>query len=339
MRIIKEVRPGLVDLQVNGYMGHDVNSPSVTPDEIAHLTRALWGAGTTKFLPTIITGPRSRMLQSARSIAQARREDPLVAASIIGIHVEGPHLSPVDGARGAHDSDHLQLPNTALFDQLQEATEEIIRIVTVAPELPGALEYIEHVTRAGVIASIGHSSATAQDIRAAVAAGCSLSTHLGNGIPATIKRHPNQIWSQLAEDTLTAMFITDGYHLPPEAATSMIRAKGVNRSIIVSDSAALAGSPPGTYVTPVGGRVVVGADGAIRLENSPLLAGSGATLLDCVNWAAKNLPFTADEIWDMASKNPRELLGLHDNDEVTLNLAGSGWQVLAVKIAGETVTG
>ena len=275
------------------------------------------------------------MIRSLRAIAQARRKDPRIAESIVGIHVEGPHLSNLQGARGAHEVRHILDPNPALFDRWMEAADGLVKIVTIAPELPGSANYIRHVVDAGVTVSLGHSSAEPQHIMAAVEAGAQLSTHLGNGIPAEIPRHPNQIWSQLAADELTAMFILDGHHLPSSAATAMLRAKGLERSLMVSDSATLAGSPPGEYVTPVGGHVEVSEDGALRLPGSTLLAGSGACLLQCVKWATESLPFTIDELWPLASTGPGELLGVDVTGDALI--IDDQWQVREVRLAGEPV--
>lgn len=326
--------PGLVDIQVNGYRGHDVNATDVTPAEIVALTEALWSVGTTRYLPTVITNSEDRMLASIRAVVEARRQDPRVGESIVGIHLEGPHLSPEPGARGAHDPDWIIDPDPALLDRFVEAGEGLVRIVTLAPETPGSADFIRHAVDKGILCSIGHCLAEPDDVRDAVAAGATLSTHLGNGSPATIPRHPNQIWSQLAADELTATFITDGHHLPPETATAMIRAKSVARSILISDSAALAGMAPGEYDTPVGGKVLVTPDGALRLPGTPLLAGSGASLLDCVLWAERHLPFSSEDILAMASTQPAALLGIDiSGDAITVD----GRAVTRTVVAGDVV--
>lgn len=327
-------RSGLLDLQVNGYAGHDVNADDVTADDVVALTKALWAVGTSRYLPTVITGSEERMLRSMAAVAEARRSDPTIAAAIPGIHVEGPHISDAPGACGAHDVEVMCDPDPALLDRWLEASEGLIRIVTLAPERAGTTEYVAHATERRVRVSIGHCDAAPDDVRRAVEAGATLSTHLGNGIPATIPRHPNQIWSQLAADDLIAMFILDGHHLPAEAATAMIRAKSLERTLLVSDAAALAGSAPGIYETPVGGRVEVTDDGALRLPGSPLLAGSGANLLGCLRWGSEHLPFALDELWARASAAPAELLELDTSGD---HLELDGWDVVEVAVDGEVV--
>lgn len=188
-------------------------------------------------------------------IAAARESDPLVKHAIPALHVEGPYLAPEDGPRGAHDAGHLRDPSVAEFGRWQEASGGLVKIVTLAPERTGALDYIAELSRRNVIASIGHTAAMPAGIEAAVRAGARLSTHLGNGAHAVIRRHPNYIWTQLAEDRLTATFIADGHHLPADTFTAMLRAKGTDRALLVSDSVELAGCAPGDYTTPVGGRI------------------------------------------------------------------------------------
>ncbi|WP_205629289.1 N-acetylglucosamine-6-phosphate deacetylase [Jiangella muralis] len=333
--------PGLVDLQVNGFSGIDLNRDDLAADDVVALTRELWAAGVTRYLPTLITGSEARLTAAMRAVAAARRAGPLIAHSIAGIHVEGPHISAADGARGAHDPAWIRPPDTAELDRWIAASEGLVRIVTVAPETDGAAAYIAHAVRRGVTVSLGHAAPGAADIRAAAGHGATLSTHLGNGCAPAVPRHPNHLWAQLAEDRLTAMFIADGHHLPADTLTAMIRAKTPARSVLVSDAAPLAGSPPGTYATSVGGRVTVEPGGALRLAGTSLLAGSGASLLDCVRWAAGQLPFDRAALWAMASTTPARLLGGHDasGDSVVVEADGDAWAAARTEVTGTVVHG
>lgn len=337
--------PGLVDLQVNGFAGWDVNSPDVDAAAIVELTRALWAVGTTTYLPTVITAPEERMMRSLRAVSEARSRNPVVAHSIAGIHVEGPFLSGDPGARGAHEADQLRDADLAEFDRWQDAAAGLIRIVTIAPEVPGAVEFVAGVVQRGVRVSIGHTAATPDQIRSAVDAGASLSTHLGNGAPRTLPRHPNLLWTQLAEERLAAMLITDGHHLSREVATVMLRAKGMSNVILTSDAASLAGALPGVYDTAVGGRVVVELDGRLVLEGSDLLAGSGASLMECLEWSIGQLPFDEDDLVALATRNPARMLGLGERvgpegDRIVLERTpGRGIDVREVVVAGERVVG
>lgn len=336
------VRPGLVDLQVNGYAGVDVNADDVDADVVTALTHALWAEGVTTYLPTLVSAPEEKLVAALRAIAAARKRDPLVAHSIAGVHVEGPALSAQDGARGAHDATALRDPSLAELERWQAASGNLVRIVTLAPERTGALAYIAGAVRGGVRVSLGHCAATPEQIRAAAAAGASLSTHLGNGAVPVLPRHPNHIWAQLAEDRLTAMFIADGHHLPADTLTAMIRAKTLQRCVLTSDSAALAGKPPGEYRTPVGGDVTVEADGRLTLTGTGLLAGSGRSLRACLAWATAHLPFPAETLEAMATAHPARLLGLEHRvhsgaDVVVLERDGDVTRVTSTTVAGTEV--
>ncbi len=254
--------PGLVDLQVNGYGGLDLNGPDLSIDLIDRLTASLAALGTTTFQPTIITASEAAITRALVVIAEARRKLPRVRAAIPAVHVEGPHISPLDGARGAHPLDHVRPPDADEFARWQEACGGLVGMVTLSPEYDEAPAYIAALERRGIHVSLGHMAATADQVRAAVEAGARLSTHLGNGAAATLPRHPNFIWAQLAEDRLTASFICDGHHLPADTFNAMLRAKGLDRAVLVSDSVALAGMPPGLYDQPVGGEVEVTAETA-----------------------------------------------------------------------------
>ena len=296
--------PGLVDIQNNGYRGHDVRDEDVDGHTIHRLVTAQWEEGVTAVCPTVTTGSDERMVASLRAIAAARRIDPLVARAVPCAHVEGPHLSAEDGPRGAHDTRFLRPPDVAEFERWQKASGGAVGIVTVAPELPGAAPYVEAVTRGGAVAAIGHTAATPDDIARAVSAGARLSTHLGNGAHAQLARHPNYIWEQLANDRLMASFIADGHHLPPATLTAMVRAKGYGRSILVSDSVALAGRPPGRYQGPTGMPVELTAQGRLSLAGTTLLAGAVRSLRECLAWAVYGAGLPFSRAVAMASTNP-----------------------------------
>lgn len=298
--------PGFVDLQVNGYRGLDLNAPVLTPATVAALVEAVRSSGTTSFLPTVITAGEERMLAAMAAIAGACRDDD-VAAAVAGIHVEGPHISPQDGPRGAHPLAEVRPPDLGLFDRWQAAAGGMIRVVTVSPHWPGAGDYIAALAARGVHVAIGHTDASPAQIAAAADAGARLSTHLGNGIAAMLPRHPNILWAQLAEDRLTATFIADGHHLPADTLKAMIRAKGVDRSVLVSDVTALGGLAPGVYSQAIGGEVELSPDGRISLRGTPYLAGAALPLAAGVAVAAGVLGMEA--ALPLATANPGRLLG------------------------------
>ncbi|MGH2557743.1 MAG: N-acetylglucosamine-6-phosphate deacetylase [Thermomicrobiales bacterium] len=304
------IAPGLIDMQVNGYAGHDVNAPDVTAEDIDGLTRVMWQLGVTAYCPTIITNSEEQINRSLRAITEARLQDPLVARSIPCIHVEGPHISAEDGPRGAHPRTHVRPPDVREYGRWQEAAGGHIGLITLSPEYPEAMAYIRAVTADGVVAGIGHTGATADQIRAAVHAGARLSTHLGNGAHDQLRRHPNYLWEQLAEDRLIATFIFDGHHLPDSVMKTALRAKGVDRTILISDSVALTGLPRGVYERADGSRVELLPSGKLNLFGTPYLAGSTATLAVCVANAVRIAGASLAEAIRMASANPIRLLGL-----------------------------
>jgi N-acetylglucosamine-6-phosphate deacetylase len=227
---------------------------------------------------------------------------------IPGVHVEGPHLSSQDGPRGAHPCEHIRPPSINEFERWQRACANLVTLVTVSPHWPDATAYIHALRERGVLVSIGHTDASSGQIHAAVDAGATLSTHLGNGVAAMLPRHPNLLWAQMAEDRLTAMLIADGHHLPADTLKVMLRSKGLDRVIITSDAVALAGMPPGLYSTPVGGQVELTEDGRLCLPGTRLLAGSVTPLKDAVALVANTQLSLADAL-RLATENPARILG------------------------------
>jgi N-acetylglucosamine-6-phosphate deacetylase len=182
-------------------------------------------------------------------------------------------------------------------------------MVTLSPHFAGSDAYISGLVALGVHVSIGHTHASAEEIRKAVDAGARLSTHLGNGMPGMIPRHRNSIWTQLSEDRLTATLIADGHHLPGDTIKAMVRAKGIDRSILVSDSVALAGLPPGTYDAPIGGEVELHSDGRLSLMGTEYLAGAALPLKDGIARAMALAGISLGESIQMATANPGRFAG------------------------------
>src|SRR5579859_5652172 len=229
------IAPGFVDLQINGFAGADFNSPWTTSQQIDDAITAVLSTGVTRFFPTVITGAPEEMQGALRNLAAAREtleEGPAMEA----FHVEGPHISPEDGPRGAHPLRWVRPPDVDEYKRWQEAAQGHVRLVTLSPEWPDAARYIELLSRDGVVLSIGHTKATREQIQDAVSAGATLSTHIGNGAHAVMSRHPNYIWEQLAEDRLNASMIVDGIHIGAAFLKVALRAKGIERSVLITDA-------------------------------------------------------------------------------------------------------
>lgn len=300
---------GFVDLQVNGFAGFDANAEDVDADQIIALVRASWSHGVTTVVPTLITAAEDQLLSGLRAVAAARKADPLVAHAVPYVHVEGPHLSAEDGPRGVHPTEHIRPPEIDEFDRWQRAGDGLVGMVTISPHFESAPNYVAALVHRGVNVSLGHTHATPEQITAAVDAGATLSTHLGNGAHPVIRRHPNYIWAQLAEDRLSAGFIADGHHLPADTLVAMLRAKGLDRSFLVSDATALAGMAPGRYTTPVGGEVELSADGRLSYVGTPMLAGAARSVAVGVAHVANLGPFSPAEAVGLATISPGRFCG------------------------------
>jgi N-acetylglucosamine-6-phosphate deacetylase len=295
------IAPGWIDLQVNGFAGVDYNSADTAEEEIARSLDALFASGVTRFYPTVITGSPSSMCGALRNLSRCR-ERLAAGVAMEGFHVEGPHIGAEDGPRGAHPRQWVRPPDLEEFHRWQEAANGLVRMVTLAPEWPGAARYIESIVDEGVVAAIGHTAATAAQIADAVNAGASVSTHLGNGAHAVMRRHPNYIWDQLAEDRLMAGFIVDGVHLDASFLKVALRAKGVERAVLVTDAATPAGARPGRYrlgeleveLTPENRVVLAGSDrlagSALRMDRGVenLVRIAGLAPADAVRMATVN---------------------------------------------------
>ncbi|WP_228469536.1 N-acetylglucosamine-6-phosphate deacetylase [Paenibacillus sp. JNUCC31] len=329
--------PGLVDLQVNGGWGLDLNTAPLCPDTVLQLTRKLQSQGVTSYCPTLITNSSVRLAEAASAIAKAVRLNPDAAEGIAGIHLEGPFLSREDGPRGAHPQQHIVSPDWEALSRWQEAADGLIRIITLSPEWPGAAAFINRCSESGILVSIGHTAATPEQIREAVAAGAVMSTHLGNGTHLTLPRHPNYLWEQLAADELYGCMIADGHHLPLSVLAVILRMKG-GRAILVSDAVSLSGMPPGYYHLHIGGDVVLTAEGRLHLAGQPeLLAGSAMMLPDQVGYLVEAGLSGLADVWNCASVHPARLLGLEQAaglkvgapaDVVSFNLDGGKLRVL-----------
>jgi N-acetylglucosamine-6-phosphate deacetylase len=300
--------PGLVDLQVNGCKGVDFSSPDLTADDFVRACKGHFEAGTTALLATVVTGPRDIYKQNLPLIAETISR-PELQGRVLGIHIEGPFISATDGARGAHNADWVRSPDIGLLDEIIAWADGKVRLLTLAAELNGAAELARHAVDRGIAVSLGHQMASPSDIERLVDAGATALTHLGNGIPSQIHRHENPIWAGLADDNLTAMIITDGNHLPPSVLKTIIRAKSPQKCIVISDASALCGFGPGRYES-MGHNVILDESGRLYDPKTGYLAGSSATMLQCMNHLASLNIVSLEEMTRMAFDNPLRLIGL-----------------------------
>ncbi|MGD6856608.1 N-acetylglucosamine-6-phosphate deacetylase [Bacillus infantis] len=308
------IAPGFVDLQVNGYRGVDFNSIELTVDDVRKACLFLLEEGVTSFFPTIITNSFDQIAYLTSTISLAREQNELVRSMIPGIHLEGPFLSGEDGPRGAHSKQYIQPPDFEFFQALNESVNGLIKMITLSPEWPDAADFIKKAAAHQVLVSIGHTAADGEQIREAVKAGATLSTHLGNGAHVMLPRHPNYLWDQLAEDSLAATVICDGYHLPSSVLKVIEKVKE-DKMLIISDSVALAGLPPGDYTAPVGGEVTLTEQGKLHLKNEPkLLAGSAQSILWGVNTITSMGITALEKAIEKASILPAKLLNLPQKD-------------------------
>ncbi len=302
------VASSFVDLQVNGALGVDFSARSLNAADVLKVAGYLESKGTGAFLATLVTSPFDAYSRSIPAIVEALGS-PEAGGRILGVHLEGPFISPEDGAVGAHLKSAVLAPSLEAFDSLQRLCAGHLKLVTLAPELPGALELIRHAKACGVAVSVGHSLCSDKDAELAFEAGATLSTHLGNGVPNMLHRHLNPVVAQLASG-LAPMLIADGHHLPPSFLRVALAAKGLAAgTLAVSDSAPVAGLPPGDYEM-LGTRARVCEDGAIRNLNAPTLAGSSATMLQCLNFLAAKLGLDERSLWTLGRDNPLRALGL-----------------------------
>jgi N-acetylglucosamine-6-phosphate deacetylase len=316
------VGPGLIDIQINGYNSVSFSlegaedSPAgaadLSVDDVKKVTEGLWKEGVTAYLPTLTTNSQELLTKNFRIIAKTM-DDPSLAPSMPGFHLEGPYISPVDGYRGAHPLEHVRKPDWDEFMEIYESSGKKISIITVAPEIEGMYEFIEKCKNLGIVVSLGHHNGSPEQIKLAIDHGASLATHLGNGCAANINRHVNPIWPQLADDRLKISFIADGFHLPPEVLRVFYKTKGVDNIVMTSDITSYAGLPAGTYKIKGGKSVLKTEEGNLRfLGPGGGLYGSASPLPNGIAHIMKVTGCSLVDAIKMTTLNAANLLNLND---------------------------
>jgi N-acetylglucosamine-6-phosphate deacetylase len=320
--------PAFFDVHFHGAKGHDVME--ATPEAMAAMGGFLAQRGTGSFLATTVTAPLDVTLRSVAGLAKlVARPATAGQARPIGIHLEGPFLSHTK--RGVQPQEHLLAPDIATFDRLYEVAEGHVRLMTLAPELPGAVELAAHARSRGVRISLGHSDATAAETRAAIAAGAVSATHTFNAMRPLDHREPGILGTVLTNDALYAELICDGIHTAPEMVKLWWRTKGPDRAILVTDSMSASGMPDGEY--QLGGFAVQVSNG--RAMARGVLAGSVLTLDRAL---ANFIAFTGaplEQALRLLTVNPAAMTGL--GDQAASLAVGQPANLVAVDAAGKLI--
>lgn len=336
------IAPGLTDLQVNGFNGIDLNADSLTAQAVQKLVHDLLKEGITTFLPTLITNNPGIIERNIGIIKEAANRYAEVNDCMLGFHVEGPFISKSEGARGAHPPEWVMEPDIELFFKWQRLSGDMIRLLTLSPEYENSIALIEACVRNDISVAIGHTNASPGQIHAAVEAGASMSTHLGNGMYRTIHRHHNSLFTQLGRDELYASIITDGHHIPDELIRIIIRTK-LGKAFLVSDATAFAGMEPGKYMSPIGREVRLDHHRRLSMaDNDAYLAGSASSLFDCVNYLQVKGLVPRAEAWRMGSLLPLQYLNRNaakppgkSDDYVLLTIRGSAFHLILTHMQGQ----
>lgn len=299
----------MLDLQVNGYAGVDFNADGTTVEEIRAACAALREDGVDAVLATVITAELEVMERRLAKLAAARRADPLVGEVIAGLHVEGPFISAEPGFVGAHPAEATRDADPGAADRLLEAGDGLVRLVTLAPERDPGFATTRFLAGRGIVVSCGHADPSLATLEAAIDAGLTMITHLGNGCPATLPRHDNIVQRALSlADRLWIGFIPDGVHVPWFALRNYLEVAGLDRAFFVSDAISAARLGPGTY-TLGHWTLAIGEDLVARAPDGSHLVGSTVTLPRMKAEAAPALGLGEDELRRLVDTNPRRALG------------------------------
>jgi N-acetylglucosamine-6-phosphate deacetylase len=302
--------PSFVDLQINGCWGVDFNTDEFGPEDWLLACTRLKESGVDFFLPTLITDSVPRLIHRLNRLVTFCQPTPENLAKPVGIHLEGPFLSPIAGYIGAHPSEHACPANIDVAKQLLEAGQGFIKMVTLAPEMDPTGSVTDFYAKQGLVVSAGHTNATRDDLARSIDHGLKCFTHLGNGCPSEIPRHDNIIHRVASfRDQLHVTLVADGFHLPMWLLRMFIEWFSVERSIIVSDAISAAGLPPG-YHTLGSRRVYVDTDGVPRSEDGDGFVGSGTTLDRMYQILQAETTWTNAELNQLCSTNAKQLLNL-----------------------------
>lgn len=349
------ISPGLIDIQINGYNNISFSlegaegyagGENLTAEDVINVTKLLWKEGVTTYFPTLTTNDHQLLLKNLKTLAQAK-DDPSLLGAIPGFHLEGPYISPVDGYRGAHPKEHVRPPDWQEFLELYKASDEKIILVTLAPEVDGAMDFIGKCLERGIVVSLGHHNGSAEIIKQAIDNGARLATHLGNGCAALINRHSNPIWPQLADERMMASIICDGFHLPDDLINVFYKSKGADKLIMTSDITSYAGLPPGSYRIKNGQTIEKTLDGNLKFSGQEGgLYGSASPLSKAIGHIMKITGCSLAKAIHMTTLNPARLHKLFDRgvlepgkraDLIQFKIKNFNMKILKTLVAGKLV--
>ncbi len=341
------IAPGLIDNQVNGFMGVSFvdTGSELTIEGINLITTSFWEAGITTYMPTLTTNDHDIFMKNFALLAKAK-ESPASRGSIAGFHLEGPYISPEDGHRGTHPLKHVRKADWNEFMELYRASNNNILQVTLAPDIDGAMDFISKCHELGIKVGLGHHNGSSAQITEAIDRGAIIATHLGNGLANTINRHRNPLWPQLSDDRINISIICDGFHLLPEQIRVFYNAKGPDNIIMTSDVSSLGGLEPGYYINTVGDTLELKKEGVIVYPAQNVLSGAASPLSQGIGHVMKVTGCDLATAIKMASTNPASLYGLNDRGEIIpgkradmilFKLENHKMSVVKTIVAGEVV--
>lgn len=327
--------PGFIDLHVHGGGGHAMLSADA--DEIRRAAAFHRAHGTTLTLASVVSAPLDATLAALAAIRSVVEAGPTPHGHVVGSHLEGPFLNRERA--GAHDERHLLAPDQAVLERFLEAAGGTLRVLTIAPELPGALDLVRQAVAAGVVVAVGHTAATYDQVTAAFDAGASLVTHLFNGMPAWHHRDPGPVGAALAAPGVACELINDGIHLHDAAARLAFTASGSRRVALVTDAAPAAGAEEGVH--RLGSAALRVEGGAVRLADGMTLAGSTLTMDVALRRAVRDLGLPMTVAVEATSSTPARVLGIGERvgtietgRQADLVVLDDGLRVEAVVAAG-----
>lgn len=303
------IAPGLFDIQVNGAVGVELSSAGLTEEGVVAVLDKMLRDGVFRCCPTLTTNAPETMISAAATIASTLEKRPDLRPTVWGIHLEGPFISTAEGAVGAHPKRFCVPYSRELFDRIQEACGGLVKLVTLSPEYEGAGEFVRFLRSRGVVVAVGHTNATCAQIDEAVSAGATLSTHLSNATRHLLPKWENYFFGQLADDRLTASLIVDGFHISPQLVRAIVRTKGLDRVVLISDQSPLSGFAPGRYKTELC-ELEIQPNGKVTLAGDPnLLACASFPVSHCVANVASIEGLTLAQVYPSATTVPARLLG------------------------------